>query len=1004
MNKIKTKVKELIDKFDKLLSYYKGTGTDFNEETCKSEFITPFFELLGWDMTNTKGVAPNLREVRYEYKISKFGNGTKRADYMMTLSGMPSYYVEAKKPGVNIVKVNKPAIQVREYGWSKKVPISVLTNFEYLTVYDTEIPPTATDDWNVAVLKVYHYTEFVDKFEEIYELLSRETIYSGKLKEVLNNRFGTGINKGLKLSVDKFFLNQMNKWRIDIGNHLLKAKGFNIDVINDSVQEITNQIVFLRICEDRKLPLYKTLGEIAKDKNTLFTELSKTLNEAEVKYGSGIFTGKDTFSNLSEEVIQDIIESLYYPKSPYEFSFISQDIIGGVYEMFLSEKLVINNTNEVVLIPKAKSTDKGSDRTIVTTPIEIVKTMVSKSLAPLCADKNPKEILSLKICDIACGSGMFLVEAYDYLVNYCINWYKSFNMKYLIVNQDGEYTLPIKDKREILTHCIHGIDIDINAVEVSKFNLILKFLEDETEASISGELGVLPNIEGNIILGNSLIDFDNINVAKLSQKDKFEILPLGWDSVNNGEKFDLIISAPPYVNTIDMQTLVPKEELKVYKSKYQTAYKQFDKYYIFLERALDKVKANGYVSLIIPNKFTKISSGTMLRKMITENNYLCEYTDFGSTQLLETKTIYSSIVLLQKKHQENFTYENVNNVYSWLSGDNSNSRAVFKSNVISEKLWALGETKEEMELIKSIYNNSQPLHSIAETFNGVQTSAEKNHIYWFSKDEIIREDDDYIEVLKFDKKYLIEKAVLKRYFKQVKKNEKGLSSYDIYDTDKYIIFPYDENGQVFPLDIMKSNFPNAMKYLQDRYDVLKPKQIDPTGVRDVPFATKDTWYRYGRHQGLTRFNNTTKLIVGVLTKKPMYLYDDKNLVVSTGGNAGYCGIVLNEDTPYSLEYIQAYLSHPTTEWLLSVIGSDFEGGFHSRGTHVLKDFPIKKIDFNNPEQVAIYNNIVESTRSIYDINEMIKGGVTRVQQSILYREKEILIKTIEEQITEIYKF
>ena len=140
----------------------------------------------------------------------------------------------------------------------------------------------------------------------------------------------------------------------------------------------------------------------------------------------------------------------------------------------------------------------------------------------------------------------------------------------------------------------------------------------------------------------------------------------------------------------------------------------------------------------------------------------------------------------------------------------------------------------------------------------------------------------------------------KPYFKPTKKAEKGLNSYSILETDKRIIFPYDTDGHLIPISEMKSNYPGTYAYLEANYDRLVPKCVSEDGIRDVPNATAETWYQYGRTQALTAFINTPKLIVGVLSKEPMYVLDRNDILIASGGTAGYCAISRKTGSPYAL--------------------------------------------------------------------------------------------------------
>ncbi|MGL5149851.1 MAG: type I restriction endonuclease, partial [Clostridium sp.] len=447
------------------------------ENNCRLEFIDEFLKILGWDISNEQCKEPQYREVITEnYQID-----TGRPDYTITLNGIHKFHIEAKKPSVSIESNKEPAIQARRYGWNSNLRISILTNFEYLIIYDTTIPPQVGDSATTAALKMYNYKEYIENIEDIYRLISKESVYTGSFESILDVNGFKIKEKGLQLAVDEYFLNSINNWRVDIGNYLYKTKGYKIDIINDYVQEFINKIIFLRICEDRNLPIYHRLEETIKS-DKLLNELDILFREADNKYNSGLFKKDNILFDLNNEIIINIIKELYYPKSPYVFSLIKPDILGGIYEMFLAEQLVIKD-GHVVLQEK----ERFLHRDVVTTPVEIVKYMVNKVLNDYCKNKKPDEIKKMRIADIACGSGIFLIEAFDWLIKYITNWYVENDISRVINLGNNEYTIAFDEKKEVLEKCIWGIDIDYHAVEVAKFNLILKLLEYETEPSLSGK-------------------------------------------------------------------------------------------------------------------------------------------------------------------------------------------------------------------------------------------------------------------------------------------------------------------------------------------------------------------------------------------------------------------------------------------------------------------------------------------------------------------------------------
>ena len=163
----------VIDRFNRFVDDYKSGP--YNETTVRVEFIDPFFAAMGWDVHNEKGYAEAYREVVHEDTV-KIGSDVKAPDYSFRIGGVRKFFLEAKKPSVDIKHDIHPAFQVRRYAWSAKLPLSILTDFEEFAVYDCRSKPDKTDAASVSRVMYLRYTDYADKWDEIASVFARESI------------------------------------------------------------------------------------------------------------------------------------------------------------------------------------------------------------------------------------------------------------------------------------------------------------------------------------------------------------------------------------------------------------------------------------------------------------------------------------------------------------------------------------------------------------------------------------------------------------------------------------------------------------------------------------------------------------------------------------------------------------------------------------------------------------------------------------------------------------
>ncbi|WP_387465861.1 Eco57I restriction-modification methylase domain-containing protein [Photorhabdus sp. RM323S] len=974
----KGKLIELVKKYKQDKQYYQSKK--YNETQLRTDFLDPFFTILGWDINNSSGKITNEREVLVEEGLKgKAGENTKKPDYTFRLFSERKFFVEAKKPSVDIFKDPEPAKQVRRYGFTAKLKISVLSNFEYTVIYDCSTPVKEYEQASNSRVKCYHYTELVDNFDEIKSLIGRESVYSGQF----DNEWSEIENNISKFSIDDLFLKQINDWRLLLAEEFLCIKKeLNEEKLNDLIQKYINSIVFLRVCEDRDLEDYETLYHYAEKKD--YKSLVSKLHDADKKYNSGLFALEhiDELINNKESSIWTIIKQLYFPQSTYSFSVFSSDILGNIYEVFFGEKVRILEDGSVDVQLK----EEHIDRDVVTTPNHIVKDIIRNTVIEYCGGKSDYEILSSKFADIACGSGAFILEVFQTLQDILIDYYLVHDRSKLRQLTEHTFTLKLSIKKEILRKCIYGVDKDYNAVKACSFGLLLKLLEGESKETIGTEKPILPDLDRNILFGNSLIDqMDAIKPQDIVSVNPFNI---------NEFEFDVIVGNPPYMATEHMNQITPTE-LAIYKKKYKSAFKQFDKYFLFVERSMQLLKDGGYLGYILPSKFTKVGAGKNLRKLLSDNKYLCKLISFGSNQVFKNKTTYTCLLFLKKSKQEEFSFYEVSDFKKWLTRENKTLLlSTYEVDKLNSDTWVL--EKETNEILERMFKCSETLGDILgknSIANGIQTSANNYYIH-----KEIKSENGFIYFEFHGKEYKVEKELTRPYFETDRSDH--FYTYKDVEPNSFVLYPYNKvesKVKFIEYDNLKNHYPCMFNFLH----VVKDKLDDgKRSIKPDP-ATPNEWYRYGRSQALENCDVAQKLIVGVLSNGYKYSIDNQKTFVSSGGTAGYSIINVPEECNYSIYYIQAVLSSRYLEWFASIYGEIFRGGFVARGTKVQTRMPIPTIDFADHVQISKHDKIANQQKEMNGLySEILKSGVRK--KIVLERQLEVKQAEMDNMIKELF--
>ncbi len=601
-------VRQLVEDFERGRARF--SQPEYNEAQLRQEFVNPLFAALGWDVGDSQHV---LHEAGL-----RSGGSVKHPDYTFMAGSRRAFYVETKKPAIKLASAFEPAEQLRSYGWSGNTAVGILTNFAEFAVYDCRVQPKQGDAPAEARILYLTHGQYLDAWDRLQATLSPGAVRQGRHSDLLDD-----VAKGV-LRVDEAFLRDMESWRSELARHLHKQAFFinrqlSQRELNQLVQRTIDRIVFLRIAEDRSLEPYGTLERAAQSKG-VYNRIKRLFLAADRRYNSGLFhfdpndktrPEADTLSldiHIVDKVLRQIIHALYPPQSRYQFSVISADILGQVYERFLGKVIEVRSQKHETRVTVEEKPEVRKAGGVYYTPETIVDYIVENTIGALLEGATPAQAENLRLLDPACGSGSFLTGAYQYLLDWRLRQYQANPARYknrIRHSADG-IVLRIEEKRRILLNNIHGVDLDQNAVEVSKLSLLLKMLENEQDTA-ELRLPLLPDLSGNIKWGNSLVGSDFYGDKALDGFDDEALLRVkafdwageaGFKQIMEAGGFDAVIGNPPYGSWFD------GEQASYLSSKF-TAFKGVKDIYIaFIEQALGLVKENGIQSFIVPSAWT----------------------------------------------------------------------------------------------------------------------------------------------------------------------------------------------------------------------------------------------------------------------------------------------------------------------------------------------------------------------------------------------------------------
>jgi type I restriction-modification system DNA methylase subunit len=862
-----------------------------NEAATKQGYIQPLFESIGWDFTNTDEVSPE----------DNTSNG--RVDYAFKLHGVSQFYVEAKslKEDVNDPKYIKQAIS---YAYNKGVTWAILTNFHSLRVFNAQkTEPFLSLD----------YKSFDINFEKLW-LLSRDSLATGLLNQ-------EAVDWGAlptPIPVEKRLFAQMRIWREQLFNQIFRYNeklGLKPEQVDDFIQKLFNRLIFIRTAEDRGIEEKGLLALLhqwkpAGSKGDLLDALRLLFKEYDGYYDSELFDQKlhHVLDNseifIENEVIENILVGLYdIPGSManYNFNDIDADVLGAVYEQYLGHvaEVMKQRAKEAQIkmelgvgVPSYSLNAKKERRKehgIYYTPKFITDYIVRETIGRYLLENAglPDKLHNIKILDPACGSGSFLIRAYDELLKYYAR-----ELKKPVDKLDQSERLPI------LTNSIFGVDLDKQAIEITRLNLLLRSLAHREP---------LPFLGNNIKQGNSLVSGTDAELEQCFGADWQNQHPFDWQDEFSGVMakggFDVVIGNPPYIR---------QEQLSVFKPLWQKSFECYDGaadiYVYFFERGLQLLKEGGYLAYISPNKYFRSGYGKRLREYLSAKTTIEQIIDFGDAPVFDAVT-YPSIIVLRKilsdKNKTRIFTWNPNEPIEKFSAVVSSSGSTISQKELTANGWHL-ESSGNLNLLEKLSKAGKPLGEYVgdKFYRGVTTGFNEAFVVDRAvRDRLIMEDPTSSELFK----PLLRGRDIKRWTCNF--------------GEQYLLFipwhfPLHNDSNIIGASELaekafQQNYPAIYNYLLTFKTKLAARNKDETGIRYEWYALQRCaatyWQEFAK----------PKIILGRFMNKATFAFDKNGyfhndaLYMITGAN----------------EYVVGVLNSSVSWWFLSQICTDLQNGY-----------------------------------------------------------------------------
>ena len=963
---------------------------DYTETAARSQFVDALLSALGWDVHDAAGrgarrdvVVENMHrgdgEVAGdtswdddldESDLAERSVVTSFPDYLVRLDLKNLYVVEAKKPSVNL-HWKAPAFQAKSYAWSMRLPIAVLTDFEELRVFDARYRPEyERPEAGVVPHLDLRYDRYVAEWDRLWDLLSREGVAAGSLDAFVAAASPRGAQP-----VDRAFLSELATWRVAVASDL-KSRNPDLDrwEIAEATQRLLDRVVFIRIMEDRGILGELLLRRYARRADS-YRRLVAEFRQLDAVYNGQLFA--EHFSerlDVSDAVFQRLVEALYYPRCPYRFDAIGSDLLGSIYERFLGQEITIDNRGQIDATDKPEVRHAGG---VYYTPAWVVERIVATTLGPLVAGKTPRAVANLRILDPACGSGAFLLGAFQYLIRWHEHYYDEHPNETPgshFVTSTGERRLTPDAKAQILANNLYGVDIDPQAVEVTQMSLYIAMLEGENSASLHAQQRLfqsafLPKLDRNIRCGNSLIAPTDLPDDVLFGADELRRRVnafdwhddrLGFGAVFQSRRgFDAVIGNPPYTRIQVLRRYRP-DEADTYQRRYASASEgSFDISMPFIERGMELLRPGGRLGYIVSRQFCETTSGEQLRRMLSAGRHVQEIVDFVDGRVFDGASAYTLLLFASSAASPAYRLTRVappptGAGLSAAEAATSPFSALINASTLGSAEWTL-DLPAEADLLDRLRNSHPTLGTVCGgvVFQGVVTGAD----YVFRLRDLgpLPGQNELRQVARRDTS--VEGVIEARLLRPVLGGRSDIRRFATADESEVLLLPYErppgeDRYSLLASTTLRREYPNAWQWLTTHRAEL--------AERSGAWGEHD-WWSFARRQNLELFDEP-KILVPYMIDHLCAHHDTANHYFVNVTTGGYGIPAANVADP---EFLAALLNSRLLSWILRRYSRAFRGGWFAARKANLIRLPIAETEVSTRRHICdLYQRCVTAKREI----------------------------------------